>query len=311
VETCVAAVDPTLEGTTMRHGLRSHAAAGALLAGAVLAGPAARAQRPPEAEAGPMRRAAALDRAGETARARAIFQSQIDSAATPAARAQAQRAMAMSYAFDGDCANTVRYEERVMAYWHAREAAEPQNAFYQEGEMADEAARVCIDASDLDAAEHWYRRGYELGTQEPAPPTHPRSLWAFRLAHALGRIAARRGDSAEARRQIAAARRALDGDSAMAAGQERFFPYLTGYVALYTGDLAAAERDLKAAVALRGNDRDPYMRCLLAMTYERLGRTAQADSTYRAAYALATGHNPPAAFVRPYVRRKLGLREAP
>ena len=33
-----------------------------------------------------------------------------------------------------------------------RETAEPQNAFYQQGEMANEAARVCIDAGDLAAA---------------------------------------------------------------------------------------------------------------------------------------------------------------
>jgi tetratricopeptide (TPR) repeat protein len=213
----------------------------------------------------------------------------------------------MSYAFDGDCANTVTYEEMVIAYWHGREAAEPQNAFYQEGEMADEAARVCLDAGDMDAAEHWYRRGYALGTEEPAPPAHPRSLWAYRLAHALGRIAARRGDTAEARRQVAEARRILDGDSAMAAGQERFFPYLAGYVALYTGDLAGAERELTRAVALRGNQRDPFMRCLLAMTYERLGRSAEADSTYREAYALAMAHNPPSAYVRRVVREKLKL----
>lgn len=177
--------------------------------------------------------------------------------------------------------------------------------------MADEAARVCVDAGDLDAAEHWYRRGYALGVEEPAPHTHPRSLWEFRLAHALGRIAARRGDSAEARRQIAAARRILDGDSAMAAGQERFFPYLVGYVALYSGDLPAAETELRMAVGLRGNERDPYLRCLLAETLERLGRKDEATVAYREAYALAAGHNPPAAFVRPFVRRKLGLPTAP
>jgi tetratricopeptide (TPR) repeat protein len=218
--------------------------------------------------------------------------------------------MAMSYAFDGDCANTVKYETMVMAYWATREQAEPQNAFYQEGEMADEAARVCLDAGDVDAAERWYRKGYELGMKEPEPPTHPRSLWAYRLAHALGRIAARRGDSAEAQRQILAARRALDGDTAMAAQQERFFPYLTGYVALYTNDLPTAEAQLTKAVGMRGNDRDPFMRCLLAMTTERLGREAEAKAMYQQAYDLAMGHNPPAAFVRPFVRKKVGLADA-
>src|ERR1041385_7156099 len=192
----------------------------------------------------PQREAARLDGEGKTAEARVIFQRLIDAAPDPAARAQAQRAMAMSYAFDGDCANAVRYEEMVIAYWATREAAEPQNAFYQEGEMANEAARVCIDAGDLDTAEKYYRRGSALGQKEPEPKTHPKSLWDFRLAHALGRLAARRGDQAEAARRVAEARKILDADSAVAAQQERFYPYLTGYVALYTGDLRTAEAEL-------------------------------------------------------------------
>lgn len=256
---------------------------------------------------GPMREAAVLDREGKTAEARAIFQRMIDSASKPADKAAAQRAMAMSYAFDGDCANTIKYEQMVIDYWKTQEQADPQNAFYQEGEMANEGARVCIDAGDIDTAEEWYRKGYELGNMEPEPRTHPKSLWDYRMAHALGRIAARRGDKAEAEKQIAAARRALDGDSAMAAQQERFFPYLTGYVALYTGDLASAESELTKAIAIKGNDRDPFTHCLLAMTYEKEGKAEQAKEMYRKAYDLATAHNPPAAFVRPFARKKLGL----
>lgn len=258
-------------------------------------------------ESGPMREAARLDRDGKTSEARAIFQRMIDSAAKPADRAAAQRAMAMSYAFDGDCANTIKYESMVIDYWATQEESDPQNAFYQEGEMANEGARVCIDAGDLATAEEWYRKGYELGTREPAPQKHPKALWDYRLAHALGRLAARRGDSAEAQKQIADARRILDGDTAMAAQQERFFPYLVGYVALYTGDLPTAETQFTRALAMRGNDRDPFMHCLLAMTYEKMGRSEEAKAMYRKAYDLAAAHNPPAAFVRPFARKKLGL----
>ncbi|HTJ22272.1 MAG TPA: hypothetical protein VL383_07740 [Gemmatimonadaceae bacterium] len=256
-------------------------------------------------QASAMREASQLDLAGKTSEARAIFQRMIDSASDPAAKAAAQRSMAMSYAFDGDCTNTLKYEQMVIDYWKTREAAEPQNAFYQEGEMANEGARVCIDAGDLASAEKWYRLGTELGNREPEPRTHPRSLWDFRLAHALGRLAARRGDKAEAARQIALARRALDSDSSVAAQQERFFPYLTGYVALYTGDLRTAERDLSRAIGTRGNDRDPFMLALLGMTYEKLGRADEARTTYQKAYDNATAHNPPAAFARPFARKKL------
>lgn len=254
-----------------------------------------------------LREASRLDTEGQTGKARELFAALIASAPDEAARAAAQRAMAMSYAFDGDCGNTLKYEDMVIAYWVTREQAEPQNAFYQEGEMANEGARVCIDAGDFHLAERYYRRGSEIGLKEPEPRTHPASLWDFRLAHALARLAARRGDVAEIHQKVAAARKILDSDSTMAAQQERFFPYLVGYVALYTNDLAAARVELTKALSLRGNQSDPFMTALLAMTYERQGDAAQARALYQKAYDLATGHNPPSAFVRPLARKQLAM----
>lgn len=255
-----------------------------------------------------LRQAMQLDGGGRHAEARAIFARLIETAPDAQAKAAAQRRMAMSYAFEGDCANAVKHQEEVIAYWRTREQAEPQNAFFQQGEMANEVARVCLDAGDIDTAERLYRLGYELGLKEPEPRTHPKSLWDFRLAHALGRIAARRGEAEEARRQVAEARRILDSDPKMAEEQERFFPYLAGYVALYTGDLETAEAELLKAVATRGNERDPFMHCLLAMTYEQLGQQEKARELYQKAYDLATAHNPPSAFTRRYARQKLAAR---
>lgn len=252
-----------------------------------------------------LRQAMQLDREGRHAEARAILSRLIETAPDPAARAAAQRRMAMSYGFEGDCANAVKYQEQVIAYWKTQEQNDPQNAFYQQGEMANEVARVCLDAGDIDTAERMYRLGYELGTKEPEPRTHPKSLWDFRLAHAMGRIAARRGNAEEARRHVAEARRILDGDPEMAKDQERFFPYLAGYVALYTGDLKGAEEHLNKAIATPGNERDPLMHCLLAMTYEQMGQRERAMELYRKAYDLATAHNPPSAFARRYARQKL------
>jgi len=255
----------------------------------------------------PTQEASRLDSQGQTKEARVIFQRLIDEAPDAAGKAAAQRAMAMSYAFDGDCANTAKYEEMVIDYWKTREQAEPQNAFYQQGEMANEAARICIDVGELDVAEKLYRRGSELGLKEPDPKTHPKSLWDYRLAHALARLAARRGNAAEAQRHVADARRALDSDTAMARPQERFFPYLTGYVALYTNNLKVAEADLNRALAIQGNQNDPFMHLLLAMTYEKLGDADKAKALYEKSYSLATAHNPPSAFARPYTRKKLGI----
>src|SRR5574338_1503523 len=118
-----------------------------------------------------LRQAQRLDIDGKHAEARAIFQKLIDNAPDPAAKAAAQRRIAMSHAFEGHCPVTIRYEEMVIDYWKTQEQADPQNAFYQEGEMANEAARVCIDVGDLDAAEKWYRIGYAYGIKEPEPRT--------------------------------------------------------------------------------------------------------------------------------------------
>jgi tetratricopeptide (TPR) repeat protein len=256
---------------------------------------------------GPIQEASLLDSQGATKEARVILQSVIDTATIPATKASTQRAMAMSYAFDGDCASTVKYEQMVMDYWRTREVAEPQNAFYQQGEMANEAARICIDVGELDVAEKLYRMGSELGLKEPEPKTHAKSLWDYRLAHALARLAARRGDATEAKRQVALARTLLDGDAKMAAAQERFYPYLLGYVALYTNDLHGAEVELTNALSIQGNQSDPFMHVLLAMTYEKGGQADKSRAFYQKAYDLATAHNPPSAFARPFARRKLGM----
>jgi tetratricopeptide (TPR) repeat protein len=254
-----------------------------------------------------LRQAQRLDIDAKHAEARAIFQKLIDNAPDPSAKAVAQRRMAMSHGFEGHCAETVRYEEMVIDYWKTREKEEPQNAFYQEGEMANEAARICIDAGDLTTAERMYRRGSELGLEEPEPKTHPKSLWDYRLAHALARIAARKGDKAEAQKHVTEARRILDGDPTMAANQERFFPYLTGYVALYTNDLATAQADLTRALSMQGNSTDPFMTALMGMVHEKMGHASMAKEWYQKAYDLATQHTPPSAFARPFTRKKLGL----
>jgi tetratricopeptide (TPR) repeat protein len=287
--------------STFRHPLTALALTAAVLAPAAVA-----AQQGQGRGSEALRQAQQFDREGRFEEARALFQSVIDDAREPAELAAAQRRMAMHYGFMGDCANAVAYEEMVISYWVSREGQEPQNAFYQEGEMANEGARVCIDSGDLDTAERMYRRGYMLGNMEPEPRTHPKSLWDFRLAHALGRISARRGDGDEARRQVALARRALDSDPEMAQQQERFYPYLAGYVALFVGDLDEAERLFDELLTMRGNQSDPFMHCLVGMLYERQGREADAMAMYRKAAEMTRAHNPPAAFAARFTRSKLG-----
>ncbi len=252
-----------------------------------------------------LRTAGQADAAGKHAEARAMYQALIATAPDAAAKAAATRRLAMSYGYDANCAKVIELEEQVIAYWKTRREVEPQNAHYQEGEMANEAARVCIDHGFLNEAEQLYRRGTALGNAEPAPRSHPASLWAFREAHAMARVAARRGNAAEAQRWVGEARKALDSDPAMAKSQEQYFPYLVGYVALFTGDLATAQTEFTKTVAAMPND--PFQLVLLGMTHDKMGHADVARGFYQKAYDLATGSNPPAIYSRTFTKKVLGL----
>lgn len=260
-------------------------------------------QRAPNPRADSLRTAQRLDAEGKHGEARALFETLIANAPDPAAKAAATRRLAMSYGYDGNCAKVIELEEQVIAYWVTRRAAEPQNAHYQEGEMANEAARVCVDHGFLDEGLRMYRRGSELGNREPEPRTHPQTLWDFRLAHAEARVAARKGDAAGAARWVAAARRALDSDPKMAEDQAQYLPYLEGYVALFTGDLATAEA--KFLVTTEQMRNDPFQVVLLGMTYEKKGDAAKANELFQRAYTMATGSNPPNVYSRAFTKRKL------
>jgi tetratricopeptide (TPR) repeat protein len=79
------------------------------------------------------------------------------------------------------------------------------------------------------------------------------------------------------------------------------FPYTTLFrSAFYSGDYDTAAEDLA-----RDSRNDPFVQCLAAQAYEKLGQRDRALEWYRKA-AAATGHNPPTAFARPLARKKLG-----
>lgn len=239
-----------------------------------------------------------LDLLGRTKEAKTYFNRAIDAADTPLAKANARRALAMSYAFDNDCANVAKQEELVASYW----ASVPD--YFQQGSVLNEAARVCVEAGSFDVAEKLYRRGEEAGLKEPNITPLRTALWKFRTEHALARLAARRNQADVAKQHVAAARALLDANAEMAKDQEIFYPYLTGYVAFYTGDAKTALADLQKA-----RQDDPFIQLLMAQAYEKLGDRANADALYKKA-ASTTAHNPPAAYARPAAVKKL-TRQAP
>ena len=232
-----------------------------------------------------------LDLMGRGEDARDYLATAIQVADTPEQKAMAQRAMAMSYAFEGNCGKTVQYEQQVFDYYGS------VKSFFQQGEIADEAARVCIDSGDLDAAYRWYQVGRDTGLKEPDIKPARVDLWNFRWEHAQARIAARRGDQAEAQKHVAAAKNILD--KGTNPEQAQFFPYLQGYVAFYAGDYKTALEEL-----LKANQNDPFIECMIGQTYEKLGDKDKAVESYRKA-AAAISHNPPAAYAVPFSKKRL------
>jgi len=248
-------------------------------------------QQGQDSGADPLRAGVALDLEGRGAEARKYFARAIQSAKQPSAKLKAQRAMAISYAFEGDCRGAEKYDRA--AYEFLIEAGDFSNA----GEVADELGRICLEAGAVDNAYEWYRKGHDAGLMQENLPDARKDLWNFRWAHARARIAARRGKADEAAKYVAAAKSILA--KATNPDQEVYFPYLAGYVAFYAGNYSAALAQLREA-----SQSDPFIQYLIAQCYEKLGDVENARAWYGKA-AGASVHSVPAAFARPFSARKL------
>jgi tetratricopeptide (TPR) repeat protein len=206
-------------------------------------------------------------------------------------RQQALRALAMSYAFEGNAAEAAKFEQQV---FDVRMLA---HDFIGAAEIANELARICLESGDTSAAYKWYKMGYETAQHKPDLTSADKNLWLFRWENAQARIAARRGKPAEAIQHMAAAKAALE--NANNPDQARFFPYLAGYVAFYTGDYKNAIANLQKA-----DQHDPMILALLAEACEKSGDATQAMDYYRKVLA-SSAHNPANAFARPLAKKKL------
>lgn len=232
----------------------------------------------------------ALDLKGDYVAAREHFTKAIE-VAPPDSRQQALRAMAMSYAFEGNVTEAAKLEHQV---FDAR-VAKPD--FTGAAGVANELARIYLESGDADHAYQWYKSGYETALRQPGITDADKNLWLFRWEHAQARIAARRGQADETRQHVAAAKAALD--KANNPDQARFYPYLTGYVAFYTGDYKTAIADLQKA-----DQSDPLILALLGESYEKSGDKAQAKQYYKKVL-VSNNHSPTNAFARPLAKKKL------
>jgi tetratricopeptide (TPR) repeat protein len=231
-----------------------------------------------------------LDLMGDYAEARKHLQEAID-LSPDSLKGRGRRTMAISFAFERNARQALALEKPVF------DEALAAGKFIEAAEIANELARILLESGDLDGAAAWYRSGHETASKAPDLKPAERDLWDFRWHHAQARVAARRGKAAEAQQHVAMARAALD--KGTNPQQEPFFPYLTGYVAFYGGDMKTAIAELQ-----RANQNDPFILSLLAQAYEKTGDAAQGMAYWRKVLALNI-HNPTGAFSRPLAMQKV------
>jgi tetratricopeptide (TPR) repeat protein len=254
--------------------------------------PSAQRTDAPDPIADLLKQGSQLDLNGQYAEARKVFAKAIEAAPNAQSKARAMRSMAMSYAFENNCKEAAKYESPVYdQYVEAKD-------FPTAAGIANELARVCLEAGDFDTAQKWYQTGHDAGLKEPDIKPESKDLWEFRWEHAQARLAARRGDKADAQKHVDNAKIILD--KGTNPNQAAFYPYLVGYVAFYAGDYKNALTELQKA-----DQKDPFILALIAQSYEKIGDEAQAKTIYQKILTMDM-HNPTNAYARPLARRKLG-----
>jgi len=236
---------------------------------------------------------AVLDLKGDYPEARRHLAKAVEVASTSDAKERAWRTMAFSYVFECNMSEAGKLEQQVF------DARMGRQDFLSAADVANEAARLYLECGEIDSAERWYKTGYQTAIRKTDLSDADKSLWLFRWENAQARIAARRAQHDEAQKHVTAAKTALD--KANNQDQQRFYPYLTGYVAYYAGKYKTAIADLQEA-----DQRDPFILCLLAQAFEKSGDQKQAAEYYRKVMA-SNAHNPTNAFARPLAKKKLEM----
>lgn len=231
-----------------------------------------------------------LDMMGQYAEARQELAKAIEMAG-PQAKDEARTTMAVSYAFESRAADAAKYYEPV---FNDRVSAAKFNSA---AATANAMARVYLESGDLANADKWYRTGYETSKKiaDLKPPQV--DLWQMRWLNAQARIAARRGNAAEARTHAAAMKALLDkGENP---NEQPQYHYLAGYVSLEGGD-----HDTAIAELSKGNLNDSFVLALLGRAHEKKGDAAKASEYYTKALA-ATSHTINTAFAHQWARKYL------
>ena len=232
----------------------------------------------------------ALDFLGKYGEARRHY-SQAVKLARPETRAQALSAMAVSHAFESNATEAATFYQK--AFDDRMAAGNPGSA----AGLANAIGRVYLESGDRENAEKWYRIGYETSKQITGLSAEDRDLWLMRWHHAQGRIAARRGNIEEARRQAAALNEILaKGENEDERPQ---YQYLLGYIALDAGEYDRAIAELQ-----KGNLTDSFVLGLIGRAYEKKGDAENAKAYYAKVLA-SPSHSINTAFSRQWARNYL------
>ena len=203
--------------------------------------------------------------------------------------------MGVAWMYEGNIAEAAKAYQKVFdrqMQAGARDAA---------AGTANALARAYLESGDLANAEKWYRQGYEVSQKIDKLTPEQADLWAMRWHHAQGRIAARRKNAAEARKQVDAVKALVD-KGTLDEFQRGQLAYLEGYVAFYEG-----RYDDAIGALAKADQNDPFILSLLAQSYDAKKDTAQARALYQK-IADAPGYSLQAALARPHAQRKLAER---
>lgn len=234
----------------------------------------------------------ALDLMGRYREARVHLAEAIEQA-PEGLKANTLNAMAISYAFEG------RVEDAAKSFKQVFDFHSEGNRPAEAAAAANALGRLYLEHGDTVKARQWYETGYEMARRQPEEPASQLALWELRWLHAQGRIAARSGDAAAARRFVDEAR-ALVAKTPALKDQGPTVAYMAGYVALYGDDIPTARAELA-----KSDPRDPFNLMLQAMAAEKAGDKAAAQTLWKQVLTL-NGHGLQHALSRPLAARRLG-----
>ena len=172
----------------------------------------------------------------------------------------------MSYAFQRDCSGAVKYQQQAFDLQLAR------NDYTDAAGAANEVARVCLRVEPHRGSHDLRRKGLRHGPE--GGRSHPRrTSWQFRWEHAQARIAARRGQKAEADKHVAAAKAVLD--KARIRSRRRICRISSATWRFTAATTRPRLRNCRKPI------RSPFVLALMAQVHEKLDEDAKAKELCR------------------------------